>query len=1645
MKKNYFSMRNSYPQLNRWLGWLTVCLFFFAGQIMSGQTMGTIQIGSGSGTTASASLTIPVTNYVYSYTQHIVTAAEYAGAGGVAGDITKIRFKATALGTVGVWNNWTVYIANSNKTSFSTTADWVPFSELTQVYSGTITPTANNWFEITFTQPFDYTGGNIVVAVDENTLGWTSVPTFSTYASTENSGIIYRNDSTNPNPTTPPTATGRTATLPQIQFEGTLASCLAPSGITVTPTPYTAGISWNAVEGEVNYSWIVVADNAGSNATPVASGNGTAISVTATGLTHTTAYDLYVKTDCGEDGVSNWSSKVDFTTPVACTAPTLGTSSNVNLSSATLGWTSTGATFEVNWGTGTFIGGEGANTVNAVSGNTLALDNLNANTTYRWFVRQDCSASSDGMSTWAGPFTFFTGYCVPSSTSAATFINNFSTAGAITNISNLASGYTAGGYQNNFDTAGITHFAGGTFTLTTAITGGTAGLNVWVDWNNNFLFEDSERIYISNGYINGVTSYNVTLPASVAIGEYRMRVGTDYNATNPSACSNANTRTETEDYKFTIVAQPQDAVSWTNLQAFVVGGNAVTAMQPCQTVDVYTQAWDAIATEPAGANPDLKVWVGRYTDNTDPATWPESAFTLATYNVQAGNNDEYKVTYATLPAGDQYFVARYKLGFGPYRYGASNNGFWNEETNPAALLTVGMPAINVTASETSFCVNAEPVTITIASENPNYTYTFNGNATTGTELVTPLATTTYSVVGTDSVTGCTSTASITITISENLTAATIAYTDAAMCVASVQELSVDGGTNALFATSGTGVLTSQSGSATLTGPNPFQNYYGGTKEQLIFKAEELTALGFVPNAKIKSIAVNIVNPSGGTALNAVVVKMKNSTKSAFASTTDWETGMVTVRNAATLNPVAGQNTLTFDSPFTWDGGNLVVEINYSNNDAGGSGANTAKYSTTDFASTLYLRVDNATATAVNTFDGIVTVGTARTFTVFNSRTDLSFNLDVPGNVTWSPATDLYTDADATVPYVANTVASTVYTKPTSTVSYVATVANNFGCTVSTASQEFTLLPVVALPTFPDESLEVCPTATVADVLSEVIGTDVQLYDALTGGAALAATANLTVGSYYASQILGGCESARAEIAVVFSTPAMPNFAVIGTLCEGSAAPALATTSPNGIEGTWSPAIIDNMASGTYVFTPNAGICASTQTLEVTVSSTPVAPDFASTLSFCSTDLMPVLTTISPNGIIGTWSPNVIDATTSGTYTFTPAAGQCGTVHELVVTITTAVTPDFADIAICSGDTAPLLALTSPNGISGTWSPPTVDAVEGGDYLFVPDAGQCANTQVLTVTVNPIVTPNFEAIEPLCIDGAVPALGLTSPNGVTGTWTPATIDNTASGTATYTFLPDAGQCAVSQTISVTVNELPLLVITNPAAVCSYETVDITAEAVTAGSDTGLTFSYWADPFGNVTFPAPDAITSSGTFYIKAENANGCSVIMPVAVVVKEAVDAPAATTPTQDFTTGDDLTDFEVTGTDLIWYDAANAGNVLPSSTTITAGTVYYVSQTVDGCESEDRLMITAGVDLRTPGFDSAKLTYYPNPVSDMLTVTYSNAIESVEIFNVLGQKVYQKTHNSQEVKIDMSSLATGNYIVNVMANGLVKNIKVIKK
>lgn len=78
-------------------------------------------------------------------------------------------------------------------------------------------------------------------------------------------------------------------------------------------------------------------------------------------------------------------------------------------------------------------------------------------------------------------------------------------------------------------------------------------------------------------------------------------------------------------------------------------------------------------------------------------------------------------------------------------------------------------------------------------------------------------------------------------------------------------------------------------------------------------------------------------------------------------------------------------------------------------------------------------------------------------------------------------------------------------------------------------------------------------------------------------------------------------------------------------------------------------------------------------------------------------------------------------------------------------------------------------------------------------------------------------------------------------------------------------------------------------------------------------------------------------------------------------------------------------------------------------------------------------------------FDKGQFSHFPNPVKDVLTIGYEENITNVKVFNMLGQKVMENSANSTSVKLDMSALASGSYIVKVASADQVKSIKVIKQ
>jgi hypothetical protein len=80
----------------------------------------------------------------------------------------------------------------------------------------------------------------------------------------------------------------------------------------------------------------------------------------------------------------------------------------------------------------------------------------------------------------------------------------------------------------------------------------------------------------------------------------------------------------------------------------------------------------------------------------------------------------------------------------------------------------------------------------------------------------------------------------------------------------------------------------------------------------------------------------------------------------------------------------------------------------------------------------------------------------------------------------------------------------------------------------------------------------------------------------------------------------------------------------------------------------------------------------------------------------------------------------------------------------------------------------------------------------------------------------------------------------------------------------------------------------------------------------------------------------------------------------------------------------------------------------------------------------------------TDDFSSNNFTYYPNPVSDVLHLSYGKEIASVTVTNMLGQQVISKAVNATQAALDTSSLAKGTYLVTVAADNSSKTIKIVK-
>ncbi len=243
-------------------------------------------------------------------------------------------------------------------------------------------------------------------------------------------------------------------------------------------------------------------------------------------------------------------------TPPNCIAPGGLTSLLSSTTNASISWSaSASATDGYDYFVSTVNTAPTAGTTptGSTTSTSISLTGLTPNSTYYFWVRSNCGSGS--LSNWSAVSSFYTGYCLPSSTSQASWVSAFNTTAGNTNITYTAVSGTVGGYNNQSANLSASNYIGGTTNLSMTAGGPTCGFAVWVDWNNNFLFETTERIFNTTGYVTTATG-SFTVPLGTANGSYRMRVVTDYNSSSPTNPCSALSRGEYVDFTFNVVSAP---------------------------------------------------------------------------------------------------------------------------------------------------------------------------------------------------------------------------------------------------------------------------------------------------------------------------------------------------------------------------------------------------------------------------------------------------------------------------------------------------------------------------------------------------------------------------------------------------------------------------------------------------------------------------------------------------------------------------------------------------------------------------------------------------------------------------------------------------------------------------------------------------------------------------------------------------------------------------------------------------------------------------------------------------------------------------------------------------------------------------------
>jgi hypothetical protein len=916
--------------------------------------------------------------------------------------------------------------------------------------------------------------------------------------------------------------------------------------------------------------------------------------------------------------------------------------------------------------------------------------------------------------------------------------------------------------------------------------------------------------------------------------------------------------------------------------------------------------------------------------------------------------------------------------------GTNASGCTNTSTIEVAVNP--LPTINTSTSSSNICTGAS----TTLSATGAATYTWMPGNLTGSPVVTPTSTTTYTVTGTNA-SGCTNTSTVMITMNP-LPTIVASASPATICAGASSTLNATGGTTYSWLPGGLSgsplVSPTNTTTYTVTGTNANGCTNTATKTITVNPLPTIVA-----NASAASICAGSSSTLSATGGTTYVWMPGNLTGSPIVTPTATTTYTVTGTNASGCSNTATKTITVNPLP------NVVASASSTSICAGASttlsatgaatytwmpGSLTGSPTVTPTTTTTYTVTGTNASGCTNTATIMISVNATLPVVASASSTSLCMGA----------SSTLSATGAATYTWMPGNLTGSPVVSPISTTTYTVTGTSASGCSnTSTVTIVVNPLPTVVASA---SSTSICSGAS--STLSATGGTAYTWMPGNLSGSPIVtptATTTYTVTGTNAS----GCSNTATKTITVNPLPNVVANASSLNICAGASTTLSATGAAT---YTWMPGnltgspIVTPTSTTTYTVTgTNASGCSNTSTVTIVVNPLPTITASTSVASIC----VGASSALSATGASSyTWMPGnltgspMVTPTTTTTYTVTgtntSGCSNTATVTIVVYPIVLATITPAGPTTFCQGDSVVLQGNTGA-GLSYQWyngttliagaSNANYTASSNGNYVLQVSSSTCSvysSNQSVVVHANPVVTLNAVGATTFCQGGSV-LLQANAGAGFNYQWYNGTSPITGANAANYTtgvsgtyavLVSDANACtAWSPALPVVANPLPIAAISasGPTTFCSGNNVILSTPA-----NTGYAYQ-WSN--GLTIAGATNSsytVTQGGNYQVLVSDATGCTASNgPITIVVNPSPVASIVAPGPTSFCQGGSVMLNANTGTGLSyqWYNGATSLGVTSSIYTATqSGSYQVVVSNAIGCSSTSTPTVVTVFPTPTP-------------------------------------------------------------------------------